>query len=333
MDSKKSKVFGALLFLPLAVLLVGTSAANDDDADQKKRADVETPDLVITEDTQIALHGRNGKAVTGSCKYEDPLWEGKVALKNIGNRTIEVPEEEEEEEETRPLVPPIGGERELRKAEEALKEKERELRPPHVRVYVPNNIEFRADRRLTHDLSEYGQELLTIKIGEKKNKCRNYDAPPVFDERLSGVAGPLPAPAAAAAAPYDGYGWRIKRIQHALIQKGYPLTPDGDYGPETSRAVAAYFRDRRLPPPDGIHRKPISPETVSFLLEALAAGGESEEVETVTTGGVGGDECKRGVNLVPIYIEIDPERDIPNENRTNNRVQFTVAIDCSNVAR
>jgi peptidoglycan hydrolase-like protein with peptidoglycan-binding domain len=111
------------------------------------------------------------------------------------------------------------------------------------------------------------------------------------------------------------------------------LRPDGDYGPETAAAVAAYFRDRRLPPPDGIHQRPASPETLSFLLEALAAGGESEEVSNITTGVVGGDECKRGVNLVPIYIEIDPERAIPNENRTNNRVQFTVSIDCSNVAK
>jgi hypothetical protein len=46
-----------------------------------------------------------------------------------------------------------------------------------------------------------------------------------------------------------------------------------------------------------------------------------------------GDECIRGINLVPIYVEIDPERRVPDENRSNNRVQFTVAIDCSNIAR
>jgi len=330
MDSKICKAFGALLFLPLAVLLASASAAND--SDDAKTDMTAAPDLVITEDTQIALHGRNGKAVTGSCKYEDPLWEGKIALKNIGNKTIEVPEEDEEEERETPVVPPVAGEKRVLSAAEEKRRREREEHP-HVRAYVPNNIEFRSGARLTHSLDEFGHELVTLSIGKGKNKCRNYDAPPVFDEHLSGVTGPLPAQSLPP--PFDGFGWRIKRIQHALIQKGYPLRPDGDYGPETARAVAAYFRDRRIPPPPGIHEKPVAPETVSFLLEALAASGEGdgEEADAVPTGGVGGDECKRGVNLVPIYVEIDPERTIPDENRTNNRVQFTVAIDCSNFAR
>jgi peptidoglycan hydrolase-like protein with peptidoglycan-binding domain len=205
-----------------------------------------------------------------------------------------------------------------------------------VRVYVPNNIELQAQVRLSHSLEEFGQELLEIEIGRGKNKCRNYDAPPIFDENLSGRPGPIRLQAPAE--PVGGYGWRIKAIQHALIRKGYPLSsgPDGDYGPETARAVVAFFRDRHERPPAGIHQRPLPPEAVGFLLEALGAGGEgeSEEIDTATTGSVGGgDECKRGVNLVPIYLEVDPDRKIMNENRSNNRVQFIVAIDCSNVAR
>jgi hypothetical protein len=326
MDSKKSKLFGALLFLPLAVLLVGTSAAQDADSDEKKADQSSAPDLVITEDTQIALRGRTGKAVTGSCKYEDPLWEGKIALKNIGGAPVEVEPEPPRHDRLSPVSPP-----DRLSPVPTNQQDDEDDRPYHIRVYVPNNIELQAQARLSHTLDEFGQELLEIEIGRNKNKCRNYDAPPVFDENLSGRPGPIPVPDTPS--PYDGYSWRIKKIQHVLIQKGYPVHPDGDFGPESARAVLGYFRDRHIPPPPGIHSKPLAPETVSFLLEALAVGGE-EDVDTGSTGTVGGgDECKRGVNLVPIYLEVDPDRRIKNENRSNNRVQFTVAIDCSNVAR
>ena len=313
-----------VLFLPLAVLLVSTSAAQDTDSDNKKVDQNSAPDLVITEDTQIALRGRTGKAVTGSCKYEDPLWEGKIALKNIGGAPVVV----DPEPTRRDRLTPVPTDR---LSPVPTTEDEDDERPFQVRVYVPNNIELQAQARLSHTLDEFGQELLEIEIGRNKNKCRNYDAPPVFDERLSGTAGPLPP---VPDAPFDGYGWRIKKIQHALLQKGYLCVLTVTMVRKRSRAVETYFRDRHLPLPPGIHLRPLPPETVSFLLEALAASGPEEEVDTGSTGTVGGgDECKRGVNLVPIYLEVDPDRQIKNENRSNNRVQFTVAIDCSNVAR
>jgi hypothetical protein len=326
MDSKKSKLFGALLFLPLAVLLIGTSSAQDPKSDDDKADRSSAPDLVITEDTQIALRGRTGKAVTGSCKYEDPLWEGKIALKNIGGAPVVV-----EPATRRDRLTPVPAEDRLSPVPTG-RDEEDDDRPYHVRVYVPNNIELQAEARLSHDLDEFGQELLEIEIGRGKNKCRNYDAPPVFDENLSGRPGPIPS---VPDAPFEEYGWRIKKIQHALIQKGYPLHPDGDFGPESARAALTYFKDRHIPPPPGIELKPLPPETVTFLLEALAIGVGEEDVDSAAiTGSVGGgDECKRGVNLVPIYLEVDPDRQIKNENRSNNRVQFTVAIDCSNVAR
>jgi hypothetical protein len=75
---------------------------------------------------------------------------------------------------------------------------------------------------------------------------------------------------------------------------------------------------------------------VRAILEALGVGPEPAPPPPVVTGGTrgpSGDECIRGINLVPIYLEIDPERAIENEDRSNNRVQFTVAIDCSHVAK
>jgi hypothetical protein len=305
MDTKKSKVFGALLFLPLAVLLVSTAAAQDDDSQ-------DFPDLVITEDTQMGE--RLGKVVKGSCESNAPLWEGYIAIKNIGKATV--PAKLEGEARWDPAA--------------AAAARASGKYWPHVRAYVPNNIQLKAEHRLDSDLGYLGQELVELSIGEGEPKCRNYSAPPVFDENLSGRPGPINLPAPAESG--GGYGWRIKAIQHALIRKGYALSsgPDGDYGPETARAVAALFRDRRERPPAGIHQRPLPPETVTLLLEALEIdiGGEVE-----TPGYSGDDECVRGINLVPVYVEIDPERKIVNENRSNNRVQFTVAIDCSNVGK
>jgi len=306
MESQAGKILATLVLLPTALLLVSSAAAQENDSDHRM-----TRDLVITEDTQIALLGRSGKAIIGSCKTEDPLWKGKIAIKNIGSDTIKVA--------TRPaerLAPTAG------RADDD--------RPPHVRVYVPNNIELQAEARLTHDLKEFGQELLELSVGEGQPKCRNYDAPPVFDERLSGRPGPLHV--SDGPVPDEHSAWRIKKIQRALIEKGYPLRhgPDGDYGPETVRAVIAFLKERGQRPPPGVQERPPSPEIINLLFEALEIGDDAApDTASISTG----DECKRGVNLVPIYIELDPERAIRDENRANNRVQFTVAIDCSNVAR
>jgi len=322
MNSRKSSVYVALLLLPSVSLLVGTSAANDVDRSDR----ITTPDLVITEDTRIALQGRKGKAVIGSCEFEAPLWEGKIAIKNIGSAPVEVEDEDEVDRDA--ALPRIGADAEAHRRE--VRERRSKL-PPHVRVYVPNNIELQAQDRLSHTLDEFGQELVYIEIGRRKNKCRNYDAPPVFDERVAGNPGPLSLPPP----PIGGYGWQIKRIQEALMAQGYHLTAgaDGDYGPQTARAVVAFFKDHNQPPPPGIFRKPLAPETVSLLLEALKPE-EAGEQPTGSPGPIGGgDECIRGVNIVPVYIEIDPERKIEGENRSNNRVQFTVAIDCSNIAK
>ena len=304
MNAQKSKVLDAVLLLPLALLLAGHSTAAESESDRRQ-----TPDLVITEDSQLALLGKAGKAVIGSCKKDDPLWHGKIALKNIGSAPVVV-------EEKGSALPPIG-------AGEVAREREKRG-PPHVRAYVPNNIELRSDRWLTRTLAEFGQELLDIEIGGGKDKCRNYEAPPVFDERLSGLPGPIHVEHVDEGQP-DAYAWRIKKIQRALIEKGYSLTDDGDYGPRTIKALEAYFKDHHQPPPRDITLRPLPPETVSFLLEAFGIPASDGPPLGHGDGGAAigsGDECRRGVNLVPVYIEIDPERAVPDENRSNNRVQF-----------
>lgn len=323
MNSKISKVFAALLFLPMAVLLVSTSAAQntpparDDDTEASKVDSDQIPDLVITEDTQMG--DRDGKVVKGSCEKDEPLWEGAIAIKNIGRSTVPWSLHDREAR----FDP-------LEAAKEAAEKNNPKVWWPHVRAYVPNNIQLKAEARLTYDLDYLGQELVDLSIGKGEPKCRNYGAPPIFDERLSGRPGPLRVPDG----PTGGYGDQIRRIQQGLNGKGYPVHVDGDYGPETSRAVAAYFKGRGDRPPPGIHQKPLSPETVALLLDVLDER-DDDNIETASPGpGYGGDdECVRGINLVPVYIEIDPERRIKNENRSNNRVQFTVAIDCSNVGR
>jgi hypothetical protein len=114
-----------------------------------------------------------------------------------------------------------------------------------------------------------------------------------------------------------------------------PSGADGDYGLETIKAIKALYKDRNQPPPPEVDQRPPPHKTVSILLEALGIAPEHLPLPPppAASKSGGSDECIRGTNLVPIYLEIDPERQIPDENRSNNRVQFTVAIDCSNVAR
>jgi hypothetical protein len=319
-SNKKSTLIVALLLLPLQLSLADTSFAQaTPEPERRRQSDHKSnnPDLVFTEDTQLALSGKVGKAVIGSCEEDQPLWKGKIAIKNIGRATVYA----EPPPESR-LVPT------------------RELDWPHVRAYVPNNIELQAEARLKDDLGEFGQELIELSIGEDEPKCRNYDAPPVFDEHLSGHPGPLyQTPAPPPPPTGDPLSIQIKRIQTALIEKGYPLpAADGDYGPNTIRALKALFKERNQPPPPGINQRPPSPQTVALLLDALGIGKEPPPGPVpapIATGSTktGRDECIRGINLVPIYLEIDPERQIPDEDRSNNRVQFTVAIDCSHVAK
>jgi len=299
--------------LPLELLIVGASIAQEAPELDNGKASEDwgpQPDLVFGEDSQLALAGRFGKAIVGSCQHEDPLWVGKIAIKNISGATVGVDP-----------ASPSGVE---------IARREREGWPL-VRAYVPNNIDFQAEGRLEHDLGEFAQELVKLSIGRNQNKCRNYDAPPVFDERLSGRPGPLYQSTAQTAAPADILGRQIRMIQTALIKKGYrlPSGANGDYGTETIEALKIFYKDQSEPQPPRMDLTPPSPNTVRILLGSLGIGSPSP----TASGGSGSDECIRGINLVPVYLEIDPQRHIPEENRSNNKVQIMVAIDCSNIAR
>jgi hypothetical protein len=203
MNSQSGKLFVAVLSLQFAAF-AGASAAQEGN----RKAGDDSPDLVITEDSQLAPQGRMGKAVIGSCEQDKPLWEGKIAIKNIGRGLVKA------------------------------KETRLEFDKPFyvVRAYIPNNIQLMDQKPLKNDLSEFGQELVRLSIGEGEPKCRNYNAPPVFDEHLSGRPGPIyaggeggppPPPPGPGPSPEDKYGWRVKRLQHALIEKGYSLPADG----------------------------------------------------------------------------------------------------------
>ena len=313
--------FGAFILL-LAALIANSTSTAVANGEQGT-----PPDLVITEDSQLALKGRSGSAVLGSCQTADPLWKGKIALKNIGATEIVVEEANvsQQNQSGGGLQLPLD----VKKKEELIE------RAPHVRIYVPNNIELQDNERLTHNLKELGQELLELEIGEGVNKCRNYSAPPVFDSRLSGRPGRIVRRENPAPSTQSQYNLQIKRLQTALIEKGYSLRygADGDYGPDTIIALQAFFKDSGKPPPAKFNYTPLPAEVVTLLLDALGVGDSVVAEEQVVHNVVGSDECIKGVNYVPVYIEIDPLRGIQNENRSNNRVQFTVEIDCTSVAR
>jgi hypothetical protein len=63
-------------------------------------------------------------------------------------------------------------------------------------------------------------------------------------------------------------GRRVRQLQRALQSLGYAVTPDGDYGPATSQAVAAFQEDSNLEA-DGV----AGAETIAAINEALAGQG------------------------------------------------------------
>ena len=63
-------------------------------------------------------------------------------------------------------------------------------------------------------------------------------------------------------------GPRVRRLQRALAQLGYDVTPDGVFGPGTTAAVRSFQEDAGLDA-DGV----VGSETVTAINEALAEGG------------------------------------------------------------
>jgi peptidoglycan hydrolase-like protein with peptidoglycan-binding domain len=63
-------------------------------------------------------------------------------------------------------------------------------------------------------------------------------------------------------------GRSVRRLQRALAQLGYAVTPDGEYGPGTTTAVQAFQEDAGLEA-DGV----AGPETARAINSALTGGG------------------------------------------------------------
>jgi len=73
-------------------------------------------------------------------------------------------------------------------------------------------------------------------------------------------------------------GSEVVFVQQRLAQRGYPLTVDGIYGPETARQVSAFQRDNNLAV-NGI----AGPQTMAALASAITAQPSPPTTTSATT--------------------------------------------------
>lgn len=262
------------------------------------------PDLVITNDSRIPLQG--------SCKTGEPLWKGIIAIKNIGNAPAKF------SSSTAAVLEGIG--------------KTSNGEDSTLVVYVPQNIDLLDKKTLRSELSPLDQKGVEIEIGTNRVKrCRFFNKPPrirIAHDRYD------PGYRTGDNAGRNYYGAnanrRVRSLQQALINQGYPLPKygvDGNYGSETSKALREYYKDRGQRIPAYAYGNTISSSNLDRVLAELGVN------ELDSAGSGGGEVCTAGARSsdvhVTIYAVVDPYNKIEELNEANNSATFTVNIDCS----
>lgn len=175
-----------------------------------------------------------------------------------------------------------------------------------VAVYVPENIDL-IDKDTKRSKIEPGeQRAIEFSLGQGKVKRgRNYNG---FDGAQSGSG--LPTDENALTEDKD----LATIVQQFLKDRAYSITVDGDWGPGSKRALAAFQKSAGLP-----GEGEWNAATAEKIGE-LAPGSESSGPQNI--------KDDQGRTKITIFAVVDPYNLISEKNERNNLLSYTGYLDC-----
>ncbi len=208
-----------------------------------------------------------------SCNTSDPLVEGRIVIRNAGD-----------------------GDANLRAADNLLRS--------FVAVYNPENIDLiEKDTRRTK-IEPREQRQIEISMGKGSVKTgRNYNG------FTGGSVGSLPSDADALSDDEE----LARIVQQFLRDRAYSVTVDGDWGPGSKRALAAFQKTQDLPG-DGSWNAETA-EKMATLIPDLQS----------SSGNIVNDA---GETQITVFAVVDPYNLIDESNETNNLVKYTGWLKC-----
>ncbi|MEQ8824999.1 MAG: peptidoglycan-binding protein [Filomicrobium sp.] len=175
-----------------------------------------------------------------------------------------------------------------------------------VAVYVPENIDL-IDKDTKRSKIEPGeQRAVEFSLGRNKEKRgRNYNG---FNVAETGAG--LPTDADALKKDKD----LAELVQQFLKDRAYSITVDGDWGPGSKRALAAFQRGAGLPG-NGDWNEATAEKIIS-----LQPGSEKSDAQNV--------KDEQGRTKITIFAVVDPYNLIDETNERNNLLSYTGYLDC-----
>jgi Putative peptidoglycan binding domain len=207
-----------------------------------------------------------------SCNQSEPLVKGRIVIRNDGN-----------------------GDANLRQADTVFRS--------FVAVYNPENIDLiEKDTRRTK-IEPREQRQVEISMGKnlvKKN--RNYNG------FTGGNIGSLPTNADALEKDSE----LARNVQKFLKDRAYSVTVDGDWGPGSRRALAAFQKSQGLPGNGDWNEK--TAQKISSLMPNLKGSGNIKN--------------DKGETQITVFAVVDPYNLIEESDESNNLIKYTGWLKC-----
>lgn len=220
----------------------------------------------------LVIEAKDSELKFVSCNTGDPLVEGRIVMRNAGN-----------------------GDANLRNADNLLRS--------FVAVYNPENIDLiEKDTRRTK-IEPREQRQVEISMGKGSVKTgRNYNG------FAGGTLGSLPSDAKALEKDKE----LAKKVQQFLRDRAYSVSVDGDWGPGSKKALAAFQKTQNLPG-DGAWNADTAAK-ISTLIPNLKSSGNIKN--------------DKGETQIVVFAVVDPYNLIEESDESNNLIKYTGWLKC-----